>query len=135
MHAVPCVGDADYLLAQMQRLDAASGGVGRLPCVLPPPSPVPCGSPNIELLEHWRESARGGCLLDLLYGPVAWSAMAARRWERGSELLYVNTGVHEGLASQLRRYARAGLLQSGEDVQLTLRAAMRESMAAAERLQ
>lgn len=34
--AVPVVGDADYLLAQMHELDAATGGCGRLPRVLEP---------------------------------------------------------------------------------------------------
>jgi 1-aminocyclopropane-1-carboxylate deaminase/D-cysteine desulfhydrase-like pyridoxal-dependent ACC family enzyme len=33
---VPCVGDADYLHAQMQRLDRDSGGVGWFICVLCP---------------------------------------------------------------------------------------------------
>jgi 1-aminocyclopropane-1-carboxylate deaminase len=110
VHAVPCVGGEEYLAEQMQRLDAASGAVGRFPIILPPSTRVAFGAPDERLLKSWRQAASSGCLLDLLYGPVAWSAMGSIDWPSESSLLYVNTGGQEGILSQLRRYRRCGLL-------------------------
>lgn len=113
VHAVPCVGGPKYLRDQMQRLDHVSGRIGRLPDILAPRDPVPFGSPDAALLKSWREAADAGVLVDLLYGAVAWRAMRESTELRGAgpdSLLYYNAGGHEGLASQLHRYKRAGLL-------------------------
>jgi len=117
VHAVPCVGDEHYLREQMTKLDMDSRAVGTLPHILPPPPShaVPFGAPSEALLTSWRDAATHGVFLDLLYGPVAWSAMWSRRWPQGtSSLLYINCGGQEGLASQLRRYHRAGLLDGAQ---------------------
>ena len=58
-----------------------------------------------------------GAILDLNYGPVAWGAMEACDWRPSRanheqrDLLYINTGRHEGLEGQLYRYLRAGYLK------------------------
>ena len=132
VHAVPCVGDARYLARQMEQLDEASGAVGLLPHTLCPPAAaaVPFGTPAAALLRSWTEAAAAGVFLDLVYGPVAWAAMDARGWcaaaaaagprGAGREVLYVNSGGHEGLDTALRRYGRAGLLPPGVDAATAL---------------
>jgi len=115
--------------------------VHRFPQIIPPPRrfQVQFGSVSHELLHSWRHARSHGVLLDLVYGPVAWAALRAHRWRnrrswrraRDSRIvaltdsrikaqplpswLYIHTGGHDGLPSQLRRYARAGLLQDGEE--------------------
>lgn len=50
----------------------------------------------------------------------AWAAVAAKGWqlagegEAARELLYINTGGHESLPFQLKRYLRAGYLNRYE---------------------
>jgi len=148
VHGVPCVGDGMYLDRQMRELDLASGGSGgHRASVLPPPEryAVPFGAVSPALLRSWRHARAHGVLLDLVYGPVAWAALRAYRWRhrrallpRGRRragglaaaaggdggvdrptLLYVHTGGHEGLPSQLRRYARAGLVGPEEEAEAT----------------
>ena len=135
VHAVPCAGSGSYLLEQMRELDAASGSRGLLPRVLEPPAPPPrFAEPSRDSLQRWREAAAGGCLLDLVYGPVAWAAMGrSHRWARpDAEVLYVHTGGREGLPSMLRRYARLGLLE--QEPEEALADATARAAAAAARL-
>ncbi len=122
VHAVPCVGSSEYLVDQLDRLDRASGTLGLLPHTLAPPPAlaVPFGKPSTTLLSTWREAARHGVLLDLVYGPVAWGAMCTHHWPAGSNLLYINCGGQEGLRSQLARYSRGGLLETGIEAETLL---------------
>ena len=129
VHAVPCVGGEEYLHEQMQRLDQASGANNRFPNILPPSPKVAFGAPDDRLLQSWRQAASSGCLVDLLYGPVAWSTMGSIDWPTGSSLLYINTGGHEGILSQLRRYGRRGLL-AGSSADEELAAAVRTAQRA-----
>lgn len=120
VYAVPVKGDAEALRRRMQRLDAQSGEGGRLPSVLLPPRShaVKFGAVTAALLATWKDATASGVLLDLVYGPVAWGALEACAWrpsgEEGRETLYINTGGHEGLHDQMRRYARAGHLRKLE---------------------
>ena len=120
MYAVPCKGDGESLMSRMQYLDERSRGVGILPRVLPPPPShaVKFGTVAPQLLAAWRDATECGVLLDLSYGPVAWAALEACGWQPGGdasrEVLYINTGGHEGLEGQMRRYARAGHLRKWE---------------------
>ena len=140
--AVPCVGDARGLLAQMHALDAASGSHGVFPTVLgllatqpPPPLPaatatssssasVPFGTPCQAHLDIWRElkaatSAAAGTDVDfdLVYAPRAFELLRDS-FERdpafwhGAGVLYYHCGGTEGNESQLGRYRHAKLLTS-----------------------
>ena len=89
--------------------------LGELPC----PS-RPFGEPRRELLAAWRELAEagsggGGLDVDLLYGARAWEVLLS--WWDGlpprdsAQIMYLHCGGLEGVATQLRRYERAGLLE------------------------
>jgi len=118
IYAVPCNGNEESLRARMKFLDDRSGATGTFPRVLLPPEShtVPFGKVSKNLLAAWRDAINSGCFLDLNYGPVAWAAMDARKWqlsdmdESERDLLYINTGGHECLRFQLGRYLRAGFL-------------------------
>jgi 1-aminocyclopropane-1-carboxylate deaminase len=129
VYAVPCKGGPDELLNRMRRLDESSGAVGRLPSILLPPPPARSkrfGSVSMALLEAWRDASFSGVLLDLIYGATAWTALEACGWRPSSgesgtrDVLFVNTGGHDGLQSQMRRYSRAGLLRKWEQGQSLL---------------
>ena len=132
VYAVPCVGGTEGLLQQMHDLDAASGGAGVLPRVLPPPGALttPFAKPSAAVLGCWREAAAShGLLLDLVYGAIAWGTLAAcgfvpgrARTARGATAttLYVHCGGLEGLDTSLRRYQRLGLLREGETAETAL---------------
>ena len=112
VYAVPCVGNADSLWSQMLDLDGRCGKSGKFPEVLEPPADlnVPFGSVSPSIYSVWREAGEQGVSLDLLYGPPAWSVSCSLASQSaGSSIMYMNTGGHEGLESQLSRYARAGL--------------------------
>ena len=127
VYAVPCKGDAETLLERMRLLDARSGGVGVFPRVLPPPPShtVKFGTIAQPLLASWRDATERGVLLDLSYGPVAYAALEACRWRPSSgadddgaperDVLLINSGGHEGLPSQMRRYLRAGHLRKWQE--------------------
>lgn len=143
VYAVPCVGGKSALLRQMKALDVASGGHAVLPRVLSPPPrlSVPFGTPHDSILQEWRRAAgEHGVLLDLLYGSIAFGALAEAGYAPHRELagfrvsaaanmpsLYVNAGGHEGLGISLRRYARSGLLRQGETPESTLAWALEAS--------
>lgn len=124
--AVPCVGSSEYLWDQMVSLDLASGGTGNPSVkILPPPqhSAVTFGAPSARLLQTWRDAARSGIFLDLLYGVVAWSTLVdlwlqPPRLDSSADIVYINCGGHEGLYSQLCRYRRAGLLSEDPEAVL-----------------
>ena len=108
---------------------------GVLPHILSPPPrlAVAFGTPHAPILDEWRRAAhQHGVLLDLLYGAIAFGALAdlkglASGDPSRSTSLYVNCGGHEGLGISLRRYARAGLLREGERAE----DALQEALAAA----
>ena len=132
VYAVPVDGDAAGLVRRMEALDKNLGGNGIFPRVLEPPSSHgrKFGRVAAPLLGTWRRAAEAGVLLDLVYGAVAWGALEACDWcpahadlhivpgssddSQDREVLYINTGGHEGLEAQLRRYVRAGLLRKLE---------------------
>ena len=85
IYAVPCNGNAQQLRSRMEYLDARSGGLQVYPRVLSPPQShtVPLGKVSAAMLAAWRDAIYHGCLLDLVYGPVAWSALEACEWSFG----------------------------------------------------
>lgn len=121
--AVPCVGGAAALRAQWRALDAAapaaSGGGAAAPRALDEPrAAVRFGALDARVLRAWRAARRAGLELDLVYGAPAWAQLLARgvaeREWGARRALYVHSGGLEGAASQLRRYARAGMLTREE---------------------
>ena len=137
VYAIPCNGTPEQLRSRMTWLDSRTGGYGLYPEILPPPPShtVPFGKVAAPLLTTWRDAANAGVFLDLVYGPVAWAAMEACGWrpseagqcaegehereagraaQRSRDLLYINTGGHDGLDFQLGRYLRAGYLNRYE---------------------
>ncbi|GAB5035141.1 1-aminocyclopropane-1-carboxylate deaminase [Nannochloropsis oceanica] len=122
VYAVPCVGDGEYLKSQMARLSSSGGREGGnmeeedyVPHVLEGSVPHVFGKPEHGLLVIWQElKEEHGLELDLLYGPHAWRAMR-ENWgvlaARHRSVLYIHTGGMEGLASQLARYRRLGMLK------------------------
>jgi 1-aminocyclopropane-1-carboxylate deaminase/D-cysteine desulfhydrase-like pyridoxal-dependent ACC family enzyme len=124
--AVPCVGDADYLTAQMTALDDASGGHGVFPRYLlrhPAGSAHGAhrfGAPSVGAAAVYGELQDAGLPLDLLYAPHAWGAMldgvaAAARGEPGdwgwcdSPIMYYHCGGLEGVSSMVDRYRHLGI--------------------------
>ena len=119
--AVPCVGDGDYIEAQMLALDRCTGGaVGTNRKALPRTLAMPGGAAHHfgaldgEELAMWQEAARAGLDVDLLYAPHALRVLFdtllshERAGEGDATTLYLHTGGLEGVESQLRRYRRGG---------------------------
>lgn len=112
--AVPCVGDAAYLLSQMRTIDGGEVGLS-YPCILEGATKRAFGKPYPALLALWRRlEEESNVEFDLLYAPRAFEQLAEsferepNRWA-GRRLLYVHCGGVSGNESQLRRYARAGM--------------------------
>ena len=128
VYVVPCVGNAEYLKAQMTRLSSSSlSGEGRreggstegengvLPQILQGSMPHVFGKPEQALLDTWHQiKAKHRLELDLLYGSHAWRVMR-EKWDflaaKHACVLYIHTGGMEGVESQLGRYRHLGMLK------------------------
>ena len=133
VYAVPCVGDGDYLKAQMTRMSSPSlsgeegregrntegGREGSLkavsPQILQGSMPHVFGKPEQALLDLWQEiKEKHGLELDLLYGPHAWRVMRENWGALAAKhqcVCYIHTGGLEGVDSQLGRYRHLGMLK------------------------
>lgn len=110
--AVPCVGDAEHLHAQMEVLDVATGSHAVFPTILDPGSNerkrYRFGSPHPDMYNTWKRLGEAGLDIDLIYAPRAWNAILMDNDEAdGVAWLYVHTGGLEGVSSMLERYADA----------------------------
>jgi len=114
--AVPCVGSADYLRLQMERLDSYSGNFAIFPTIISPEKTHAFATPCDEHMSIWKELC--GCTgveFDLVYAPRAWEVLRDS-WSSQSNLwvessvIYVHCGGVEGNKSQLGRYRHLGLL-------------------------
>uniref|UniRef100_A0A7S0GYQ1 Tryptophan synthase beta chain-like PALP domain-containing protein n=1 Tax=Amorphochlora amoebiformis TaxID=1561963 RepID=A0A7S0GYQ1_9EUKA len=107
--AVPCVGSADYLKAQMTALDNASGGEKIFPRILKPKTRRQFATPHESLYTIWEQLKKAGLDVDLVYAPPSWEALFDS-WNEvftsNSTVLYVHTGGLEGVSSMLHRYQR-----------------------------
>ena len=123
--AVPCVGDAGYLAAQMSALDRVSGARRVFPRFLVEPPPGShhrhhrFGAPLACEGAVWRELRGEGLPIDLVYAPHAWGTaldcLAAGTGEWcDSPLMYLHCGGLEGVETMLDRYRHLGIELEGE---------------------
>ena len=121
MVAVPCVGDAQYLMDQMKTLSGFSEN-SVFPSVLSLKSDLhnskTFAEPTAAHLQIWQELCKVFDLtFDLVYSPKAWEQILLS-WKEQPELwsdsniMYVHCGGVEGNESQLARYRRKGLFVS-----------------------
>uniref|UniRef100_A0A7S0BF65 Uncharacterized protein n=1 Tax=Rhodosorus marinus TaxID=101924 RepID=A0A7S0BF65_9RHOD len=112
--AVPVVGDAAYLVRQMEDLDKRSGEVGIIPDVLDPLKKRPFAKPRKELLGIWRELSTQGLNVDLIYGARVWEILLEQAeafiGNQDITCVYYHCGGLDGDSSQLSRYKRLGLI-------------------------
>ena len=110
VYAVPCKGNSSTLIARMRTLDERTGGVGRLPTVLPPPPShtVTLGTAAVPLLTAWRDASDSGVLLDLTYGPVAWAALEHCGWRPHSPPVLTADGAAGGEKNDAANAAHGG---------------------------
>uniref|UniRef100_A0A7S3A3Y5 Tryptophan synthase beta chain-like PALP domain-containing protein n=1 Tax=Rhodosorus marinus TaxID=101924 RepID=A0A7S3A3Y5_9RHOD len=113
--AAPVVGDAAYLVQQMQDLDKRSGDVGIIPAVLDPMEKKPFAKPRKELLEIWKELSAQGLNVDLIYGARVWEILLEQPeafiGNKDITCVYYHCGGLDGDSSQLSRYKRLGLVK------------------------
>lgn len=137
---IPCVGDDEYALRQMVRLNKVVGGnddSSDIPWILRPRTDIEYGSarrksggyftfgqPAAAILEIYDEMNEEGLDLDLLYGAPAFSLLL-QHWKvrddpncpiAGRQIMYVHSGGLEGISSQLSRYQHNGLLEDGRQI-------------------
>ncbi|GMH77737.1 hypothetical protein TrRE_jg8287 [Triparma retinervis] len=79
---------------------------------------IPFGSVDKRILNAWREAKEAGMYLDLVYGAVAVHTVM-QCWRKsdilnGRQVMFVNTGGLEGVASMMNRYKHAGMVDDGE---------------------
>jgi 1-aminocyclopropane-1-carboxylate deaminase len=133
---IPCVGDDEYAMRQMVKLDKTTGGSGKdMPWILKPRADIEYGStrrkqggyftfghPAAAILETFDEMNEEGLNLDLIYGAPAFSLLL-QHWKvrddpscpiSGRQIMYVHSGGLEGISSQLTRYKHNGLLDNRE---------------------
>jgi len=119
---VACVAGREDLERQMRALSGATwkGKEGeeeeQLPKILDPF--IPFGSVDKRILSAWRLAKEAGMYLDLVYGAVAVHTVL-QCWKKsdilnGRQVMFVNTGGLEGVASMMNRYKHAGLVEDGE---------------------
>jgi 1-aminocyclopropane-1-carboxylate deaminase/D-cysteine desulfhydrase-like pyridoxal-dependent ACC family enzyme len=88
----------------------------QLPKILDPF--IPFASVDKRILSAWREAKEAGMYLDLVYGAVAVHTVT-QCWKKsdilnGRQVMFVNTGGLEGVASMMNRYKHAGMVEDGE---------------------
>ena len=98
----PCVGDSEYLKAQIGKLDPGSKVK-----ILNPPKKYHFGDLKPELYEMWQDLRRQtGIEFDLIYDPVGFIALAANLNVFKNNILYIHQGGILGNISQKQRYER-----------------------------
>lgn len=129
--AVPCVGTANYLLAQMEALDRQCGSTGVFPTIVQT-NTAPKRTFAKPTREHMAISKslhrQSGIEFDLIYAPRAWEVLLGsaspdkatvsainadkpllRDWAPDANIIYYHCGGVEGNPSQLSRYQYLGL--------------------------
>jgi 1-aminocyclopropane-1-carboxylate deaminase len=117
--AVPCVGDAAHLRAQMEETEPVYRANPLPVRILEPKARKPFAKPRRSLLRMHAELEKETDLpFDLVYAPRAWEIVLeqlARQktqdtlWAEDATILYLHCGGVEGNASQIARYRRSGL--------------------------
>jgi 1-aminocyclopropane-1-carboxylate deaminase len=130
--AIPVVGDAEYTARQMRALDESSSSSGgensdsesSVPYMLEPRRRRAFGTPSTEIMDAFNYLKQEcGLFVDLLYGAPAWATLLEpQHWNpsndkhplAGRQIMYINCGGLEGIASQMTRYKHKGLIQANE---------------------
>ncbi len=108
VYTLPCVGTADYLRRQWHALAPE----GPFPHILDAAKPAPFGRPRAASLAVWRDAcAATGVTFDLLYDPIALTALLAHGATLPQPLIYLHCGGVEGNETMLARYRREGILE------------------------
>jgi len=119
---VACVAGREDLERQMRALSSSTALVSEIdedeefPKILDPF--IPFGTVDKRILSAWRVAKEAGIYLDMVYGAVAVHTVM-QCWKkshvlRGRQVMFVNTGGLEGIASMMNRYKHAGLVEDGE---------------------
>lgn len=96
----PAVGDINYLLQQMSKLQTKHHVR-----ILKTQRKYPFGKPHKDLLKHYLDFLDQGIAFDLLYSCVMWQALEEyQKSLKHRQLLYVHSGGVLGNESQLQRY-------------------------------
>ncbi len=104
VYTTPCVGDADYLKAQWQRLEPDPACY---PTILTTRRKHHFAKPYGELLEMWEKLTTSGIVFDMIYAPKTWLAyFENEKLLEGKTVIYVHTGGVIGNITQRLRYER-----------------------------
>lgn len=120
--SVPVVGDANYTIRQMKSLHEVTDDDGSLPYLIEPLYKKAFGEPSLDILNTFRYLQNEcGMFVDLLYGAPAWTTLLeSQNWSNresplaNRQLIYINCGGLEGVASQLTRYKHKGMIEPNE---------------------
>jgi len=100
IYTTPCVGDVEYLKAQMLSLvDALPDNLK----ILKPKKKYHFAKLYPNFLETYYKLLKAGIEFDLLYAPAMWEVLLEQTDE---EVLYIHSGGTTGNKSMLERYSR-----------------------------
>lgn len=97
VYTTPCIGDAEYLKAQMSALHEIPKNL----VILEPKKKYHFAKPYAEFLKIYKEIKESGIEFDLLYAPAMWIALLEQTEEK---VLYIHSGGVSGNESMLKRY-------------------------------
>ncbi len=103
IYTTPCVGDVEYLRAQMLALHDIPNNL----IILTPEKKYHFAKPYPEFLNIYENLLSGGIEFDLLYAPGMWKALLEQTEEK---ILYIHSGGVTGNKSMLTRYEKKGLI-------------------------
>ena len=103
--AVPCVGDANYLIEQFNFLAPDA----KKPTILPPTQKYTFGKPHIDIYEIYTYLLDAGIQFDLLYDCIAWLCVQQNLHLFDNETIFIHSGGLRGNETMLMRYKRLGI--------------------------
>lgn len=103
VYTTPCVGDVNYLKAQMSALDQIPSNL----VILKPEKKFHFAKPYREFLDIYTKLLKSGIEFDLLYAPAMWKALLEQTKD---DVLYIHSGGVSGNKSMLKRYQKKGLI-------------------------
>ncbi|WP_116963702.1 1-aminocyclopropane-1-carboxylate deaminase [Fastidiosibacter lacustris] len=102
LYTTPCVGDKEYLLAQMKSL---AKNTGEMPIILDAKRKYhfgQCYKEHLAMYNHLK--VQTGIEFDLLYDPLGWQVLFDHYQQLQKPIIYVHCGGVTGNISMLKRY-------------------------------
>lgn len=99
VYTTPCIGDKEYLLAQMSALESIPENL----TILEPSKKYHFAKPYKEFFEIYEKLSKAGIEFDLLYAPLMWQTLLEQTSEK---IMYIHSGGVSGNKTMLQRYER-----------------------------